>query len=43
MVKNVPAVQEMRVRSLGLGRYLGEENGNPVQYFCPGNPIDREA
>ena len=43
MVKNVPAVQEIRVRSLGLGRYPGEENGNPVQYFCLGNPMDREA
>ena len=25
----------------GLGRYLGGENGNPFQYPCLGNPIDR--
>ena len=22
-------------------RYPGEGNGNPLQYFCPGNPMDR--
>ena len=22
---------------------LGEGNGNPLQYFCLGNPMDREA
>ena len=27
---------------LGLGRYTGEENGNPLQYSCLGNPIERE-
>ena len=26
----------------GLRRFLGGENGNPVQYSCLGNPIDRE-
>ena len=25
----------------GLGRYPGEENGNPPQYSCLENPIDR--
>ena len=25
----------------GLGRYPGEGNGNPLQYSCLGNPIDR--
>ena len=25
----------------GLGRSPGEENGNPVQYSCLGNPLDR--
>ena len=25
----------------GSGRYPGEGNGNPLQYFCVGNPIDR--
>ena len=27
----------------GLGRFLGEGNGNPLQYSCLGNPIDRGA
>ena len=27
----------------GLGRYLGAGNGNPLQYSCLGNPMDREA
>ena len=25
----------------GSGRSPGERNGNPLQYFCPGNPMDR--
>ena len=25
----------------GLGRYSGEGNGNPLQYSCLGNPVDR--
>ena len=27
----------------GLGRSPGEENGNPLQYSCLGNSIDRKA
>ena len=27
----------------GLGRSPGEKNGNPVQYSCLENPIDRGA
>ena len=27
----------------GSGRYSGEENGNPLQYSCLDNPIDRGA
>jgi len=27
----------------GAGRSLGEENGNPLQYSCLGNPMDRGA
>ena len=27
----------------GLGRYLGEGNGNPLQYSCLGNSTDRGA
>ena len=26
-----------------LGRYPGEENDNPFQYSCLGNPIERGA
>ena len=27
----------------GLGRSPGEGNGNPLQYTCLGNPMDRGA
>ena len=27
---------------LGLGRSAGEGNGNPLQYYCLGNPMDTE-
>ena len=27
----------------GSGRTTGEGNGNPLQYSCPGNPMDKEA
>ena len=33
MVKNAP----------GLGRFLGEENDNPLQYSCLENSMDRRA
>ena len=26
-----------------LGRPAGEGNGNPLQYYCLENPMDREA
>ena len=26
-----------------LGRFLGEGNGNPLQYSCLGSPMDRGA
>ena len=42
LVKNLPALQETWVQSL-LGRYPGEENGNPLQYSCLENPRDRGA
>ena len=29
--------------SPGLGRSPGEENGNPLQYYCLENPMDRGA
>ena len=44
MVKNPPAVQEeTQVRSLGQEDSPGEGNGNPLQYSCLENPMDREA
>ena len=27
----------------GLGRFPGEGNGNPLQYYCLESPMDREA
>ena len=41
LVKNLPAMQETQVRSLGGERYSGEGNGNPLQYSCLENPMDR--
>ena len=46
MVKNPPAsAGDIRDTGLipGLGRFPGEENGNPLQYSCLGNPMDRGA
>ena len=42
-VKNLPAMQETQVQSLGGEDPLGEGNGNPLQYSCLGNPMDRGA
>ena len=43
MVKNLP-VNVGDVTSIPeLGRFPGEGNGNPLQYSCLGNPIDRGA
>ena len=46
MVKNLPAnAGDSRVMGSipGLGRSPGEGNGNPIQYSCLGNPMDRGA
>ena len=43
MVKNLSAIQETQVQSLGQEDSPGEGNGNPLQYSCLGNPMDREA
>ena len=42
-VKNLPAVQEILGSIPGPGRSPGEGNGNPLQYSCLGNPMDRGA
>ena len=43
MVKSPPANAGDVGPIPGSGRYLGEGNGNPFQYFCLGNPMDRGA
>ena len=43
MVKNLPANAGDKSLIPGLGRSPGGGNGNPFQYFCLGNPMDREA
>ena len=43
VVKNLPA-NAGDVNSVpGLGRSSGEGNGNPLQYSCLENPMDRGA
>ena len=41
MVKNLPANVGNPGSIPGSGRAPGEENGNPLQYSCMGNPMDR--
>ena len=43
VVKNSPANAEVRALGLipGLGSSHGEVNGNPFQYPCLENPMDR--
>ena len=46
MVKNLPAkAGNLRDEGdiPGLGRFPGEGNGNPLQYPCLENPMDRGA
>ena len=46
MVKNLPA-KARDIREVGLihgsGRSPGEGSGNPLQYSCLGNPMDKGA
>ena len=46
VVKNLPA-DEGDARNVGLipgsGRFPGGGNGNPLQYSCAENPMDRGA
>ena len=41
MVKNPPAMRETWGRPLGLRRYPGGGHGNPLQYSCLENAMDR--
>ena len=43
VVKNPPANAGDMGLILGLGKSSGKENGNPLQYSCLGNPMDRGA
>ena len=43
MVKNLPANAGDVGLIPGSGRTTGEENGNPLQYSCQENSMDREA
>ena len=43
MVKNLPAIWEIQIGSLGSGRSPEEGNGNLLQYSCLENPMDRGA
>ena len=42
-VKNLPANAGGVVSVPGLGRSSGGGNGNPFQYSCQGNPMDKGA
>ena len=43
VIKNLPANAGDVILIPGLGRSPGEGNGNPLQYFCLGNSMDRGA
>ena len=43
VVKNLPANAGDAGSILGLGRSPGEGSGNPLQYSCLENPMDRGA
>ena len=43
MIKNLHAMQDIWVRSLGQEDPLEKENGNPLQYSCLDNSLYRGA
>ena len=43
MVKNLPAMQETQVQSLGWKDPLEKGNSNPLQHSCLENSMDRGA
>ena len=42
-VRNLPTMKEDQGSIAGLERSPGEGNGNPLQYSCLGNLMDRGA
>ena len=42
-MKKTPAIAGDTGSIPGLGRSPGKGNGNPFQYSCLGNPMDRAA
>ena len=42
VIKNPPASAGVKGSIPGSGRLPGEGSGNPLQYPCLGNPMDRE-
>ena len=42
-MKNPPVSAGNKAPTPRLGRSSGEGNGNPLQYSCLGNPMDRGA
>ena len=43
MIKNPPASARDASSIPGSGRSPGGGNGNPIQYSCLGNPMDKGA
>ena len=43
MIKNQPAIAGYTGSIPGSGRSPGVGNGNPLQFSCLGNPMDRGA
>ena len=43
MVKNLPAIAGGASSIPGSGRFPGEGNGNPLQYFCLGSSMYKRA
>ena len=43
VIKNPPAKEGDASLIPGLRRSPGKGNGNPLEYSCLGNPMDREA
>ena len=43
VIMNLPANAEDVGSILGWGRFPGKGISNPLQYSCPGNPMDRGA